>query len=91
MINLNKTTQKAQQILRAYNTSNTYGVNEAYAKPSTAKTRAEHLILCEMLDNGGYDYRITGANSCTFSCAYRIDSNLIYHTATNKYIIEGAF
>lgn len=91
MINLNKTTQKAQQILRAYNQSNTYGVGEAYTKPSTAKTRAERSILCEMLDNGGYDYRITGHNSSTFSCAYRTDNNLIYHTSTNKYIIEGAF
>lgn len=64
----------------------------AYGRPSQAKMTAEQVIKQEMDDVGGYGYLITGHNSCTFTCAYRVNYGgadyLVYHTAYNRYLME---
>lgn len=83
-------TKKQQIMLRNYNYANDTTIYEAYERPSYYKVRAEQRILDEMRNNNGYDYRICGHNSCTFSCAYQYRDDkqllhLVYHTAYNRY------
>ena len=84
-------TKKQLQMVNNYYNSTMHDIYDLYDRPSYYKIRAEQMILNEMLDNNGYDYRICGGNSCTFSCAYRmIKGNheiLVYHTAQNRYEI----
>lgn len=84
-------TKRQQQLVNNYNNSNMYRLNDLYTNCSFYKTRAEHMILNEMLDNNGYEYKICGGNSCTFSCAYKMIKDdheiLVYHTHCNRYEI----
>ena len=88
-----KLTQKQQTMLNNYNNSNMHGLRDLYTSYSTYKARAEQNILDEMHKRTGYGYKITGGNSCTFSCAYcydtrengDINTHLVYHTHANKY------
>lgn len=86
-------TKKEQALLSAYENARYTSVSELYARPSFYKTRAEALILKEMLEYGGSDYRVIGGNCFTFSCAYIIDDLtygkvLRYHTASNVYEVR---
>ena len=84
-------TKRQQQMVNNYNNSNMYRLSDLYTTCSFYKTRAEQMILNEMLDNNGYDYKICGGNSCTFSCAYKMVKDnheiLVYHTHCNRYEI----
>lgn len=81
--------KKQKTLCDNYNHAKYTSINELYKKPSFYKTRAEHLILKQMLDENGTDYRVIGGNSQVFSCAYRyFDQNnwhLRYFTAYNTY------
>ena len=82
-------TKKQQQMLANYRFATKRSVCEAYKQPSVYKTRAEHFILNEMLENKGYDYFVTSAGCQHFSCAYTYtkdnQTRLRYHTAYNVY------
>ena len=88
-----KLTQKQQQLLNNYNNAKYDNLHQAYNNCSYAKIRAWQNILDEMRNNNGYNIRITGFNSCVYSCAYKyqifngdeIITKLVYHTHANKY------
>lgn len=86
-----KRTKREQSIIDAYKFAKYRSIQELYAKPSFYKTRAEALIIQEMHNQGGADYRVIGGNCHQFSCAYLVckdwDYYLIYHTASNIYKI----
>ena len=85
-----KLTTTQQQMLRNYNASNKFCLRDCYNSYSIYKSRAEYSIIDEMQKANGYGYKITGYNSCLFSCAYCIDdengTKLVYHTPTKKYV-----
>lgn len=87
-------TKRQQSIINSYNRSNMYSLNDAYKSYSVYKARAEQSILNEMQKNGGWGYRILGANSCQFSCAYLINNKddgnikIVYHTASNRFVFD---
>lgn len=85
-----KLTKMQQRFLYNYKTSKNYCLRDCYKNCSIYKSRAEYFILNEMQKTNGYGYKITGYNSCSFSCAYCIDdkngTKLVYHTPTKKYV-----
>lgn len=78
--------KRAEQVIRTYE-CNVIGGYESlfkvYKNHSMQKEYAEHNIISEMHNNGGYEYCILGANCMTFSCAYRCGGWLVYHTRDN--------
>lgn len=87
---MKKLTKRQIQMINNYKYARYYSVDECYEKASYEKQRAENIILNEMYKNKGYNYRICGFNSMTFSCAYRYKDkdcmeHLVYHTAYNKF------
>lgn len=84
--------KRAEMVIRNYNRRIIIGDYESlfkvYKSCSVLKTRAEYFIINEMHDNDGYGYCILGANTCTFSCAYRCGDWLVYHTRDNVYKIK---
>lgn len=89
-IKLNK---KQQQLFNNYLNARYKDLKQAYKTCSNAKVISYQNILDEMRKNNGYNVRITGANSCVYSCAYKyqifndneIITKLVYHTHKNKY------
>ena len=87
-------TKRQQQIISNYNRSTAYSLHDVYMYYSIYKARAEKDILQEMQNNGGWGYKILGANSCQFSCAYLMTDKesghikIVYHTASNKQIFD---
>ncbi len=69
-----------------------YSVYGLYDKPSVKKVEAEEEIEKTMNACGGYGYRVTGGNTCTFSAVWfiKIDGEefQIRETAYNRFI-EG--
>lgn len=99
MTNLNEHTKAAQSMISRYiNTTKGSSIYKAYCKPSAAKVEACDKIKKEMSEVGGYGFRITGAGSHFFSCAYLVNhiadgeteptKYLIYHTASKIYRIK---
>lgn len=87
---MKKLTQKQLQMINNYKYARYDSLAQCYKNCSWAKEKAENEILREMCNNNGYDYRICGFNSCTFSCAYRYKDNqgyehLVYHTHINRF------
>lgn len=87
---MKKLTQKQLQMISNYKYARYDTIGQLYKNASCYKWRAENNILNEMQNNNGYDYRVCGGNSCTFSCAYRYKDNdgyehLVYHTAYNRF------
>jgi hypothetical protein len=87
-------TKQQQQIITRYNNSNNYSLDDVYSSYSVYKARAERHVLNEMESVNGWGYKILGANSTQFSCAYlKQDENdgtikIVYHTAQNKKIFD---
>ena len=87
-------TKRQQQILNSYEKSTAYSLQDVYANYSVYKARAEKEIKQEMIDNGGWGYKILGANSCQFSCAYLMTDKksgvvqIVYHTASNRKVFD---
>lgn len=87
-------TKKQQQIINTYNKSTNYSLDDMYTNYSVFKARAERDILNEMEKENGWGYKILGANTCSFSCAYlKQDANdgnikIVYHTAQNKKVFD---
>lgn len=86
---MKKLTKKEQEILNRYYNSRNYSLGDIYKSYSFEKGRAEAIIKNEMQKKDGWGYKILGANSNTFSCAYCYSNEfgeivLVYHTAYNK-------
>ena len=87
-------TKRQHQIISNYERSTDYSLQDVYANYSVYKARAEKDIISEMVNNGGWGYKILGANSCQFSCAYLMTDKesgqvqIVYHTASNKQIFD---
>lgn len=93
------TTQKGQQIIRAYENAKYDDIRKAYGRPSSNKIEIFNEIVKEMKDAGGSGMRITGAGNDYFSCAYKVRDGacinnghgfdyIIYHTHVNKFCVQ---
>ena len=84
-------TKRQQQMVNNYYNSNMYNLSDLYKTCSFYKTRADYMIRNEMIENNGYNYKICGGNSCTFTCGYLMQKDnttiLVYHTHCNRYEI----
>ena len=89
MKTLNNTTKKAQAYINAYNRSDIYSLNQAYGKPSTAKTRADYLCRVMMRSENGHDYKIIGYNCNFFTVAWIAGKGLRIETAANSFVIPN--
>lgn len=87
-------TKKQQQIINTYHKSTNYSLDDVYTNYSVFKARAERQILNEMQSVDGWGYKILGANTCSFSCAYLRQNaengqiEIVYHTAQNKKVFD---
>lgn len=89
---MKKLTQKEIGMINNYKRAYMSSISELYKNASSAKWRAENYIIGEMVGKNGYDYRVIGGNSMTFSCGYQYKdkdnmTHLVYHTAYNRYDI----
>ena len=67
-------------------------VNDVYARPSTAKRRAEQNIINYLVDQNGYGYRVMSYNAQMFTVGYIIRNEngkcFVYETAYNQYVMQ---
>lgn len=87
MKTLNNNTKQAERYINAYNCSDIYSLNEAYGKPSTAKTRADHNCRMMMQEEGGHGYKIIEHSRNFFTVAWIAGNALRIETASNSFII----
>lgn len=90
MKTINNNTQKAKAYINAYNRSNIYSLNQAYGKPSTAKTRADYNCRMMMQSEGGHGYKIIGYNCNFFTAAWIAGDALRVETFANSFEIPEA-
>lgn len=83
-------TKRQQQIMNSYKNSTAYSLQDVYANYSVYKARAEKEIKQEMTNNGGWGYKILGANSCAYLMTDKESGvvQIVYHTASNKQIFD---
>ena len=66
-------------------------VNDVYARPSTAKRRAELDIINYLVDQDGYGYRVMSYNTSFFTVGYIIQNDegklFVYETAQHRYYL----
>ena len=67
-------------------------VNDVYARPSTAKRRAEREIINYLVDQDGYGYRVMSHNAQMFTVGYIIRNDegklFVYETAQHRYYLS---
>lgn len=91
---LNKSTQRAANFRRSYNTSLITSLTETYLKPSISKQRAYTDCIKKMFEMGGYGLRIMSYNSNFFTVGWLYTDPetgvtlLNVETAHNSYQIE---
>ena len=90
MKTINNNTKQAQHFINAYNNSDIFTLREAYANPSTAKTRADYSCRMMMEIEGGYGYKIIGYNCNYFTVAWIAGKDLRIVTACNSFLIPDA-
>ena len=90
MKTINNNTKKAQAFINAYNRSNIFDLQDAYANPSTDKTRADYSCRMMMQEEGGHGYKIIGYNGFRFTVAWIAGNALRIETAENSFIIPNA-
>ena len=90
MKTINNNTKKAERYINAYNRSKTYTLNQAYANPSTAKTRADYSCRMMMQEEGGHGYKIIGYNCNFFTAAWIAGDSLRVETFANSFEIPEA-
>ena len=90
MKTINNNTKQAQHFINAYNSSDIFSIREAYANPSTAKTRADYNCRMMMQRENGYGYKIIGYNCNYFTVAWIAGKNLRIETACNSFLIPDA-
>ena len=90
MKTINNNTKKAQAFINAYNRSSIFDLREAYANPSTDKTRADYNCRMMMQSEGGHSYKIISYNTFQFSAAWISGNSLRIETACNSFVIPNA-
>ena len=90
MKTINNNTKQAERYINAYNRSSIFTLREAYANPSTAKTRADYNCRMMMQSENGHGYKIIGYNSSFFTVAWIAGKDLRIETACNSFIIPDA-
>ena len=90
MKTINNNTKQAERYIDAYNRSETYTINQAYGKPSTAKTNADYSCRMMMQNEGGHGYKIISYNTFQFSVAWISGNSLRIETACNSFVIPEA-
>ena len=89
MKTINNNTKQAERYINAYNRSSMYDLQDAYGKPSTAKTRADYNCRMMMQSEGGHNYKIIGYNSSFFTVAWIAGNALRIETAYNSFVIPN--
>ena len=89
MKTINNNTKQAQHFINAYNNSDIFTLREAYANPSTAKTRADYNCRMMMQSEGGHGYKIISYNTFQFSAAWIAGNALRIETACNSFVIPN--
>ena len=90
MKTINNNTKQAERYINAYNRSSMYDLQDAYANPSTAKTRADSNCRMMMQSEGGHGYKIIGYNCNFFTVAWIAGKDLRIETAANSFVIPEA-
>ena len=90
MKTINNNTKQAERYINAYNRSDIYSLNQAYGRPSTAKTRADYNCRMMMQSEGGHGYKIISYNGFYFTVAWIAGNTLRIETATNSFVIPEA-
>ena len=90
MKTINNNTKQAERYINAYNRSSIFTLREAYANPSTDKTRADYNCRMMMENEGGYGYKIISYNTFQFSVAWISGNSLRIETACNSFVIPNA-
>ena len=90
MKTINNNTKQAERYINAYNRSSIFTLREAYANPSTAKTRADYNCRMMMQEEGGHGYKIISYNTYRFSVAWIAGNALRIETDANSFIIPDA-
>ena len=86
--------QRENYYKRLYATACCSSVVLYYKRCSEEKMRVEIGIVHEMIENGGYMYKILNGNPYFFTCAYKMPDKesgkelLIVHTPRHRYKIE---
>ena len=89
MKTLNNNTKQAKHFINAYNRSSMYDLRDAYANPSTEKTRADYNCRKMMQSEGGHGYKIISYNTFQFSVAWIAGNSLRIETACNSFEIPN--
>ena len=90
MKTINNNNKQAQHFINAYNHSDIFSLSEAYANPSTAKTRADYNCRMMMQEEGGHGYKIIGHNCNYFTAAWISGNTLRVETFANSFVIPEA-
>ena len=90
MKTIKNTTKQAERYINAYNRSSIFDLREAYANPSTEKTRADYSCRMMMQSEGGHGYKIISYNTFQFSAAWISGNSLRIETAYNSFVIPDA-
>ena len=90
MKTINNNTKQAERYINAYNRSSIFTLREAYANPSTAKTRADYNCRMMMQSEGGHGYKIIGYNCNYFTAAWISGDTLRVETFANSFEIPEA-
>ena len=90
MKTINNNTKQAERYIDAYNRSSIFTLREAYANPSTEKTRADYNCRMMMQSEGGHGYKIISYNTFQFSVAWIAGNALRVETACNSFVIPEA-
>ena len=90
MKTINNNTKKAQAFINAYNRSSIFTLREAYANPSTDKTRADYNCRIMMQEEGGHGYKIISHSPYIFTVAWITGNALRIETACNSFVIPDA-
>ena len=90
MKTINNNTKQAERYIDAYNRSDIYSLNQAYGRPSTAKTRADYNCRMMMQEEGGHGYKIIGYNCNYFTAAWISGKTLRVETFANSFVIPEA-
>ena len=90
MKTINNNTKQAERYINAYNRSSIFTLREAYANPSTEKTRADYSCRMMMQEEGGHGYKIIAYNGFRFTVAWIAGNALRIETACNSFVIPNA-
>ena len=91
---MKKLTKKEQKIINDYlwaRRNDWHCLWSVYDHYSYNKDLVEQTIKEEMKENDGYGFFILSYNTFMFTCAYRVNNDLVYYTPSQKIVIKDAF